>query len=393
MKQQVFLNQTTLAVISLGLCSGIIILGQQGVEWLPVSLAIFMLFASFLVARVVQLQQNTFIKKINLINETASRNEEENINKFNKLTDLCQTILPLWQDQIDDVITQSTQAIQSLAERFSEIVESLSATLQDVETLESGKSGISITEIMQQGETQLSSLHTNFEKILSSKVELLNEVTELQCFTDELQTMATDVQGIAKQTNLLALNAAIEAARAGESGRGFAVVADEVRTLSQRSSDTGLHMAGKVDNICSAMDSAVNVTENQLDDEKLKSEESQQVISDVISRLELMMNQFADSSQLLKTRGIEISNEINEVLVSVQFQDRIAQILEHTKGEITRFSLLLTDPTELNTIDKKSWLQEMSKGYTTSEQRILHSNRTSEKKDLIEENSNEIEFF
>jgi len=393
MKQQVFFNQTTLAVISLGLISDVIILLQMGFELLPVALATFMFFASIAVARIVHQQQNDFLKQIQKVKNALAEQEKQEIEKFNKLTDLCQTILPLWQDQIDDVIGQSTDAIHSLAKRFSEIVQSLRDTLEDADALQSGNAGTSITEIMDESEVQLTSLHTNFDKILSSKVELLNEVTELQGFTGELQTMATDVQGIANQTNLLALNAAIEAARAGERGRGFAVVADEVRTLSQRSADTGQQMTGKVDTICSAIDSAVNITESQLDDEKLKSEGSQQVIREVISRLDLMMNQFADSSHLLKTHGIEISNEINDVLVSLQFQDRIAQILEHTKGEITRFSSLLVNPTEIDSIDKTSWLQEMSNGYTTTEQRVLHSSRTSQGSHSIDEDSNEIEFF
>ena len=393
MKQQAFFNQTTLAVIALGFISGVIILWQAVFELLPVALTILMFFASIAVARIVHQQQNSFLKQIQKFKNTLAEQEEQEIEKFNKLTDLCQTILPLWQAQIDDVIGQSTDAVHMLTKRFSEIVQSLSDTLQDVDALESGNAGTSITEIMEKSETQLSSLNINFEEILSSKIKLLNEVTQLQGFTDALQTMASDVQGIANQTNLLALNAAIEAARAGESGRGFAVVADEVRSLSQRSSDTGEQMIGKVDGICSAMDSAVNVTESQLDNEKLKSEESQQVIREVISKLDLIINQFADSSGLLKAHSIEITNEINDVLVSLQFQDRVAQILEHTKGEIARFSLLLANPTEIETIDKTSWLQEMSQGYTTSEQRDLHASSTSDSAYSQGESDDEIEFF
>ena len=395
MKQQAFFNQTTLAVIALGFISGVIILWQAGFGLLPVALTILMFFASIAVARIVHQQQNSLLKQIQKVKNRLAEQEQREIEKFSKLTELCLTILPLWQAQIDDVIDHSTAAVDTLAKRFSEIVQSLSNTLQDVETyaLESDNTRTSITEIMEESETQLGSLNTNFEEILSSKIDLLNEVTHLHGFTDALQTMASDVQGIANQTNLLALNAAIEAARAGESGRGFSVVADEVRSLSQRSSDTGEQMINKVDGICSAMDSAVTATESQLDNEKLKSEESQQVIREVISRLDLIIKQFAESSDLLKTHSIEISDEINDALVSLQFQDRVAQILEHTKGEIARFSLLLANPTEIETLDKNSWLQEMSIGYTTSEQRHLHAVSTADSAYSQEESDDEIEFF
>jgi len=392
-KQQDFFSQTTLAVLALGIISAVIILFQTGLELLTVLLSAFIVAASVVVARTAYRQQNKLYTQIQHVESRLIDQEKQEVKKLGKLTDLCQTVLPLWQGQIDDVISQSTYAIQTMAKRFSEIVLSLNDTSQEVDALESGNSGTSISAIMAKSETQLSSLNTNFEEILSSKVTLLNEVTQLQSFTDELQKMATDVQGIASQTNLLALNAAIEAARAGESGRGFAVVADEVRSLSQRSSDTGQQMVGKVDSICAAMNSAVNVTESQLDNERLKSEQSQQLIKEVISRLGLMMNQFSDSSELLKAHGVEITNEINDILVSLQFQDRIAQILEHTKGEITRFSLLLANPAEIETIDKSSWLQQMSKGYTTSEQRNLHATRISGHLHSTALDSNEIEFF
>ena len=393
MEKYKFLNQTTLSVIALSTISAGFILWQDGLELLPLSLVTFLFFASIAVARMIYQQQIHFINEIVEVKNALSEQEKQEIEKMSKITELCQTILPLWQGQINDVIEQSTTAINTLAERFSEIVQSLNDTLQGVDALEKDNAGASITKIMTQSETQLDSLNTNFKAILSSKVELLSEVTQLQEFTDELQAMTTDVQGIANQTNLLALNAAIEAARAGESGRGFAVVADEVRTLSQRSSNTGQKMSGKVDGICAAMNSAVSITENQLSDERLKSEESQHLIHDVISKFELMINQFADSSDLLKTHSIKITNEINDVLVSLQFQDRISQILENTQSEIARFSLLLTNPAEIEKLDKNSWLKEMKQSYTTSEQRNLHANSTSEQSNLIEEDNNEIEFF
>ena len=392
-KKKPFLNQSTSAIILLNIISVSIFLLQTGPALISITIALLTITASFTVARFVNIEQNTLIEKIKQSEIRLVERQQQSDEKFETLTDLCQAVLPLWQGQIDDVIIQSTDAIDDLAMRFSEIVRSLTNTLQNVGAQNSDAPDTSITDVINQSEGQLNSLNNNFKLILSSKIELLGEVTQLQGFTSELQTMAIDVQGIANQTNLLALNAAIEAARAGESGRGFSVVASEVRTLSQRSSDTGQKIMDKVDGICTAIDSTVNITENQLQDEKTKSTESQQLIHDVISRLELIINRFTDSTVLLKDHSEHINAEINDVLVSLQYQDRMAQILGHTKDEIGRFSLLLSNPNEIQLIDKVRWLQEMQKGYTTDEQRILHEGGTATNSNVSEGNEDAIDFF
>lgn len=392
-KRSTSLSKPALIVVFIGSISAMIILLQVGFTMTAVISTIFILLASLVGARLVNINITTLVREVQHAKNNLVEQQIEDAEKFNKLTDLCQAIMPLWQGQIDDVIKQSTEAIDTLAMRFTQIEEALRKTLNDVQALESDHSEGSIAEVVTNSEAELNSLNGNFLMIISSKVQLLSEITQLQSFANELQTMAIDVQGIAGQTNLLALNAAIEAARAGDSGRGFAVVADEVRSLSKRSYDTGQNMTDKVDGICGAMSTAVESTERQLKEEQLKSDESQQLIQDVVSRLDLLINQFSNSSELLKNHGEDITNEINDILVSLQFQDRVGQILEHTKGEIARFSLLLACPTELVKMDKNNWLQEMSQGYTTSEQRVLHDLNTSSNGPSIEGNSDDIEFF
>jgi len=397
--QLTLLNLNNSLILLLAVVSALSILTLSGSNLLTLSLSVsLVLVALFVIYNLHSSQknsQNSFAlvtRKLAIIETEAKQNE----SSIKLLTELCHQLLPLWQGQIEEVIEQSSQAGQELADRFTNIVSSLQSTLDNVNNLESDKQDLSLTQVMHESEKELGTLSENFASALNSKQALLDEVTRLVNFSDELQGMANDVEGIASQTNLLALNAAIEAARAGESGRGFAVVADEVRSLSQRSSNTGQKMSDKVDDICDAMHTAVDNTASKLADEQIKSTHSQHVIDNVVTRFAAMVNKFADSSAILKSQGIDVSSEINDILVSLQYQDRTTQILEHTKNEISRlhinFDRLLKSAPSEREAEIDLWLAEMSKGYTTTEQHNLHTGGT-DINNKAAVNNDEIEFF
>lgn len=162
---------------------------------------------------------------------------------------------------------------------------------------------------------------------LTEKMDVLNEKV------GEILAVLSDIDGIAKQTNLLALNAAIEAARAGEYGRGFAVVADEVRKLSGRSEQFSQQIRTTVTGVKEAIAMAQNSVATMASLDMSFAINSKQKVSDALDRASTVDNM----AGIIKQQA-EIAREIDIVVgravSSLQFQDMVGQLLQHSNTRI-----------------------------------------------------------
>jgi methyl-accepting chemotaxis protein len=73
---------------------------------------------------------------------------------------------------------------------------------------------------------------TGFKGLTELVVQLGERMAGFAAAMNQVQTVSSTIETIARKTNMLALNATIEAARAGDAGRSFAVVAAEVKKLA-----------------------------------------------------------------------------------------------------------------------------------------------------------------
>ena len=71
-----------------------------------------------------------------------------------------------------------------------------------------------------------------FKGLTELVVELGDRMAGFASAMNQVQSVSSTIEAIARKTNMLALNATIEAARAGDAGRSFAVVAAEVKKLA-----------------------------------------------------------------------------------------------------------------------------------------------------------------
>jgi methyl-accepting chemotaxis protein len=140
-----------------------------------------------------------------------------------------------------------------------------------------------------------------------------------------------EIDAISKQTNLLSLNAAIEAARAGESGRGFAVVADEVRKLSARAEHFSKQIRGNINQVNdSIMDAEHSINQMaSLDmDFALASKGRMDAIMQRVQQINQKMSEVIAEQAVISSK---VDSVVGNAVTSLQFQDMVGQLLQHSK--------------------------------------------------------------
>lgn len=295
---------------------------------------------------------------------------------FDRVHDSSSKVVNVSAKQVETARGQTEEAIITLTNRFSNLNERLAIAIDVSEHAGSSDSNNTLLSVFDSSRKNLHSLVDAMRHSAQVRETMQSSVEGLAAYANDLQQMAKSVEDIASQTNLLALNAAIEAARAGESGRGFAVVADEVRSLSQQSGQTGERIAGMVGKISLAMTAAVEQMNDVAKRESQTEQESAKTIQNVMQNLEEVTLGLGTSLDTLRVESIGIRAEIEDILISLQFQDRSSQILAQVRDALNSYDELLNQDQSLrengelpDPIDISIVTSKLEQGLVTEEQR------------------------
>jgi methyl-accepting chemotaxis protein len=293
------------------------------------------------------------------------------------LDDLCGEVLPIWSRQIETARSQTETSLVDLTTCFGDIHQRLGAALGLYQNSGSGEADVMV--MLEKGQSDLSAMLSSLRSGLQAKEEMLERIREVAAFSGELKSMAGSVSEIANQTKLVSLNAAIEAAWAGKAGRGFAVIADEVRKLSTQSGETGKQITSRVESVTHAIHSAVEIAERYADQDARAMRDSEQLIEGVLTVFRGAVEHLTQTATQFQHEGQAVQETVSGVIISLQFQDRVSQILQQTMDDMARLEGVLNENREreagedpVSPIDVAAWLEQLSSTYTTLEQQDNH---------------------
>ncbi len=116
-------------------------------------------------------------------------------------------------------------------------------------------------------------------------------------------------------------------------------------------------------------------------DQDAKTEkDAAQVIDHVLERIHGATSELDESSDSLVHESIGIQHEIEGVLVSLQFQDRISQMLNHVRDNMHKLSdQLESDQQDYeqgvipDALDVPAWMESMKETYTMPDEFSVHT--------------------
>lgn len=287
----------------------------------------------------------------------------------------CFTSLPLWVRQIETVRLETNKIIVDMTSRFSRVAEVLGSAISATDHKRSSAGKSSDLAVITNSQRELSGLSETLRSLQGGQNAVVEELGGLSGYTIELGDMANQMTSIARHTKMLALNSAVQAARAGSQGAGLAVIANEVHLLSVYTAETSERMGYVAKTLSEAIDGSARLSEELAQKDKYAVEQIDGTVEKVLADFNRITEQLTALTQVLQRTGTSVQGDVMEVLVALQFEDRINQILSSVVGNINELYCLIEEKghTHLNDLGgAQGWLDRMAASYTTQEQHHNH---------------------
>lgn len=254
-------------------------------------------------------------------------------------------LVPIIEKQLNSVVDHTESSAIGIGDKVGYIYEKAQKHLAESNEISKQFSGSdesddskSLLTVIQNALTLLGEMTEMLEENGKLIVGYSRSIETILESTATINKITEDIQYISDQTNLLALNAAIEAARAGEHGRGFSVVAEEVRKLSDRTNQA----SNDITQIVGKVNASVKEISNSLTDNLNKTKMKKQSVDSAVDGLSSSAKESTEVFSKLVASAVQssesVASNIDQIILSLQFQDITKQEIEAAIAPLTQIS-------------------------------------------------------
>ncbi|MEZ4741518.1 MAG: methyl-accepting chemotaxis protein [Bdellovibrionota bacterium] len=307
-------------------------------------------------------------------------------------------LVPTIELQLKSVINSTERSAIEIGDKVRYIYEKAQEHLQESNQIANQFSGDQVEGKDGKSQQSLSSVLNCSLSLLKDMTEMLEENGQLNAEysksieailenTATINKITEDIQYISDLTNLLALNAAIEAARAGEHGRGFSVVAEEVRKLSDRTNQASNDITQIVGHVNDSVQAISESLTNNLEKTKSKKEAVDDAVDSLLFSAKESTEVFSKLVEGSVVSSELVAQNIDEIILSLQFQDITKQEIEAAVLPLTQIRDLAGEM--ISKIKIESSKQETIKDEEKIENKVidLHNSQPASPKDVQNEDN------
>lgn len=236
--------------------------------------------------------------------------------------------------QVNDVVEQSAEATDTIAKSFKTVINKATLQASQAMNLLEGTQGAaddgapqSLTDFIRVSDERLNKMADEVIRVADLSVKMVRDLDDVKDRTQAIDGFLMDVGKLADQTSLLALNADIEASRAGDAGRGFGIVAQEVRRLSKRSNVFSHEIRNHLKMVKNGLNTTYSNMQTLSSKDMAHANNIKSEIMTLTQTLEAKNRQVADTVSDINTISKEIAQDVQNVVISLQFHDIISQKL------------------------------------------------------------------
>jgi methyl-accepting chemotaxis protein len=271
-------------------------------------------------------------------------------------------------DELDRAATLLADAIDKLMPSFLGLEQKvcqqrdLAAALAHPAGAQPGDDAASIEAFIGLVERKCAELIAGGGQLSQLALDLTDAMDHIGSNMSRLVESFSEVEHIAEQTNLLALNASIEAARAGSAGRGFAVVAGEVGKLATQSATLSSSVRALLSKLRSDLSAAQASLSAIVSTDQHYRQSSEAALKNIFGGGRRMHERTAQTLLALSTNAQEVSNDVRDAVICLQFHDLASQLLAHTRSRLNALQSIVEGAAEIPEIRTVSAVSQADMG-------------------------------
>lgn len=253
-------------------------------------------------------------------------------------------LLQLWSRHLDAAALHGSTSVDALTQTFAGIERQLAAAVSTAREAAGAFGGDgAMSGVVDVAHERLQSVLSHIESAVQANHALLTSIADAVQAAAQLRETARSVERIAQMTTLLSINARVEAARAGAAGAGFAVVADEVRRLAAMAREDSQAILARVDRIAAIVGTAAGAGEQMRERDQQLMARCRSEVDEVTGGFGRSLQRLLGAADTLSGCAQGVQGAVAAALLDFQYQDRVAQRLQHVRASVDTFAAGLDD--------------------------------------------------